>query len=115
MALGAVLLWALWEGFLGGLFNVEGRFWRAAALLMRALHMQKLHIIFLACEAVNGGVNCTSAQSAYVICTVRVGKSFRLLWNRPPVWAPTGTCVVRMPRRPPCCWEVGECEWDTGT
>ena len=59
---------------------------------MRAPRMQKLHVVFLACGAVNGDVNGTSAlSSAYLICTVRVRKSFRLLWNRD---LPYGTLVV---------------------
>ena len=47
---------------------------------MRAPRMQKLHVVFLACAAVNGGVNGTRVLStAYLICTVRVRKSFGLL------------------------------------
>ena len=70
-------------------------------MVMRAPRMQKLYVIFLACEAVNGGVNGTSAlSSAYLICSVRGRKSFGLSWSRLPVWDPiapaTGEAEIRL-------------------
>ena len=80
-AWGALLLGAL-GGCFGRAFQCGGPFLRAAALLMRAPRMQKLHVVFLECGAVNGGVNGASMlSSAYLICTVRVRKSFGLCGN----------------------------------